>query len=51
MIKILNDTIKTLNKDNDDLKALNKERFETQQAKINDLRLEIENLKVNFEKK
>ena len=33
-IKMLEDTIKTLNKDNEDLKNLNRERFEDEQEKI-----------------
>lgn len=33
-IRMLEDTIRTLNKDNDDLKNLNRERFESEQEKI-----------------
>lgn len=33
-IRMLEDTIRTLNKDNEDLKILNHERFESEQEKI-----------------
>lgn len=33
-IRMLEDTIRTLNKDNEDLKSLNRERFEAEQDKI-----------------
>ena len=41
MIKMLEDTIRTLNKDNEDLKNLNKDRFESDQAKMREIRNEL----------
>ena len=38
MIKMLEDTIRTLNKDNEDLKSLNKDRFESDQEKMREIR-------------
>ena len=35
---MLEDTIRTLNKDNEDLKGLNKERFESDQTKMREVR-------------
>ena len=51
MIKMLEETIRTLNRDNDDLKTLNRERFEAEQTKIKELRNEIESLKLKYESK
>ena len=51
MIKMLEETIRTLNKDNDDLKVLNKERFESEQNKIRELRNELESMKMKSENK
>ena len=35
---MLEETIRTLNRDNDDLKNLNKDRFDGEQDKLRDLR-------------
>ena len=48
---MLEETIRTLNRDNDDLKTLNRERFEAEQTKIKELRNEIESLKLKYESK
>ena len=48
---MLEDTIRTLNKDNEDLKTLNKQRFEGEQAKIKELRAEIDSIKHKNEEK
>jgi hypothetical protein len=47
-IKVLEETVKTLQKDNNELKVLNNTRFTSDQEKINQLKDEIYQLKVRF---
>ncbi len=47
-IKVLEETVKTLQKDNNELKVLNNTRFTSDQEKINHLKDEIYQLKVRF---
>ena len=43
--------MKTLNRDNEDLKNLNRDRFDSEQDKIRELRNEIDSIKNKNEKK
>lgn len=47
-VKVLEETVKTLQKDNNELKLLNNSRFASDQEKINQLKDEIYQLKLKF---